>query len=147
MRYFTSLCFFLALFLLPETAQAFVAVATPANDGTVEATTDAEREALAAVAAYKEELNSMTRKERRQLKRQQRKQVKAALQDMRNSDTAVDEGDALLIVLAILLPPLAVFLYEDEISTKFWISLVLTLLFFLPGIIYALLVVTGNAKK
>ncbi|OAV45925.1 hydrogenase expression protein [Lewinella sp. 4G2] len=59
----------------------------------------------------------------------------------------MDDGDILLIILAILLPPLAVFLHQGEINTKFWISLVLSLLFFLPGVIYALLVITGNAKK
>jgi len=50
----------------------------------------------------------------------------------------------LLIILAILLPPLAVYLHQGEINSKFWISLLLTLLFFIPGVIYALLVVTGE---
>ncbi|MBK7885425.1 MAG: YqaE/Pmp3 family membrane protein [Chitinophagaceae bacterium] len=49
----------------------------------------------------------------------------------------------LLVILAILLPPLAVYLHQGEINTKFWISLLLTLLFWLPGIIYALIVVLG----
>ncbi|HPD54609.1 MAG TPA: YqaE/Pmp3 family membrane protein [Bacteroidia bacterium] len=47
----------------------------------------------------------------------------------------------LLIVLCILLPPLAVFL-KFGIGTEFWISLILTLIFWLPGVIYALIVVT-----
>lgn len=47
----------------------------------------------------------------------------------------------LLIVLCILLPPLAVFL-KYGIGTEFWISLVLTFIFWLPGVIYALIVVT-----
>jgi uncharacterized membrane protein YqaE (UPF0057 family) len=47
----------------------------------------------------------------------------------------------LLIVLCILLPPLAVFL-KYGIGTEFWISLILTLIFWLPGVIYALIVVT-----
>ena len=50
----------------------------------------------------------------------------------------------LLVILAILLPPLAVYLHEGEINNKFWISLLLTLLFFLPGVIYALIVVLGK---
>lgn len=49
----------------------------------------------------------------------------------------------LLIILAILLPPLAVGIYEG-ITVRFWISLILTLLFWLPGVIYAILVVTGT---
>lgn len=60
------------------------------------------------------------------------------------SKSGGDAGVALLllVILAILLPPLAVFLV-DGIGTKFWISLILTLLFWLPGMIYALLVVFG----
>ncbi|HLF46966.1 MAG TPA: YqaE/Pmp3 family membrane protein [Chitinophagaceae bacterium] len=50
-----------------------------------------------------------------------------------------------LIILAVLLPPLAVYLHQGEINGKFWISVLLTILFFLPGVIYALLVVTDNA--
>jgi len=48
-----------------------------------------------------------------------------------------------LIILAILLPPLAVFLHSG-ISTKFWISILLWICFILPGVIYALLVVTDT---
>nr|WP_246597081.1 YqaE/Pmp3 family membrane protein [Pontibacter aydingkolensis] len=47
------------------------------------------------------------------------------------------------IVLAIFIPPLAVFLH-DGIGTSFWINIILTLLFFIPGIIHALLVVTDS---
>ena len=63
-----------------------------------------------------------------------------------------DDGDVellLLVILAILLPPLAVWLKEGEINVKFWISLVLSLLVFLLwplwliAVAYALLVVFG----
>ncbi len=47
----------------------------------------------------------------------------------------------LLVILALLLPPLAVYLHEGEFNTKFWLDLLLTLLFFIPGVIYALIVV------
>lgn len=46
----------------------------------------------------------------------------------------------LLVIIAILLPPLAVFLVEG-LETEFWISLLLTLLFYVPGLIYALYIV------
>ena len=46
-----------------------------------------------------------------------------------------------LIVLAIFIPLLAVYL-KDGIGKSFWINLVLCLLFYLPGIIHALIVVT-----
>jgi len=52
-----------------------------------------------------------------------------------------------LIVLAILLPPLAVFLISD-LGRDFWINLILTLLFWLPGTIHAIyLVVTRSESK
>ncbi|MFY0652262.1 MAG: YqaE/Pmp3 family membrane protein [Cyclobacteriaceae bacterium] len=46
----------------------------------------------------------------------------------------------LKIILAILLPPIAVFL-DKGIGKHFWINLILTIFFFVPGIIHALLVV------
>lgn len=46
----------------------------------------------------------------------------------------------LLVIIAILLPPLAVFLV-DGLSLSFWLNLVLTLLFYIPGLIHALIVV------
>jgi uncharacterized membrane protein YqaE (UPF0057 family) len=59
-------------------------------------------------------------------------------------NTKEDDQKILLIVLAILLPPLAVYLHQDEINSKFWIALLLTLLFWLPGIIYALIVILNE---
>jgi uncharacterized membrane protein YqaE (UPF0057 family) len=41
------------------------------------------------------------------------------------------------IVAAILLPPLGVFLNRG-LGSEFWISVVLTILAFVPGMIYAL---------
>ncbi len=45
------------------------------------------------------------------------------------------------IILAIFLPPLGVYLHEGTITTNFWISLVLTILFWIPGSIFSVLVV------
>ncbi|MCX6317142.1 MAG: YqaE/Pmp3 family membrane protein [Bacteroidetes bacterium] len=55
-----------------------------------------------------------------------------------------DTNTLLLVILAILLPPLAVYLHQGEINNKFWISLLLTLIFWLPGIVYALIVILGD---
>ncbi|TDO25122.1 uncharacterized membrane protein YqaE (UPF0057 family) [Sediminibacterium goheungense] len=52
-------------------------------------------------------------------------------------------NQVLLGILCVLLPPLAVGLHQGEINGKFWLSLLLTLLFWLPGVIYALIVVFG----
>ncbi|MAN58623.1 MAG: YqaE/Pmp3 family membrane protein [Flavobacteriaceae bacterium] len=45
----------------------------------------------------------------------------------------------LTIILNILLPPLAVFL-KHGLSTAFLINLILTLIFWLPGVIHAFIV-------
>ena len=139
----STLCLLLvALFVSTPRAEAFV-VAVPATEHTSEPATEAEL--YAAAAAYKEELKSMTRRERRALRESQEQQIKSILQDYSDAPADAEVSDVLLIILAVLLPPLAVFLHQGEINIKFWISLILTLLFFLPGIIYALLVILGSA--
>jgi uncharacterized membrane protein YqaE (UPF0057 family) len=54
--------------------------------------------------------------------------------------TAISTNKLLMIIVAVILPPLAVAL-DSGLSKQFWISLVLTLLFYLPGLIYALYVI------
>lgn len=46
-----------------------------------------------------------------------------------------------LIIMAIFLPPLAVF-FKKGIMPAFWINIILTLIFFIPGMVHALWVVT-----
>lgn len=43
----------------------------------------------------------------------------------------------LLIALAILLPPAAIFV-QSGISTQFWINVILTILGWVPGVLHAL---------
>lgn len=53
----------------------------------------------------------------------------------------VDNSNLLLLaILSFLLPPLAVYLVRG-IGNSFWIDLILTLLFWIPGVIFALIVV------
>lgn len=67
---------------------------------------------------------------------------------LKKTGANIDENNSvdntlLLVIIAILIPFLAVGLYEG-ITTRFWISLLLTLLFYIPGMVYAILVVTGT---
>ena len=48
-----------------------------------------------------------------------------------------DSQKILLIILAILLPPIAVFLKKGA-GTDLLINIVLTILFFIPGVLHAL---------
>ncbi len=88
------------------------------------------------------EFNNLSKQE----KKQRLKDAKKALKDYKNSAKHADTNTstALLVILAILLPPVAVLVHEGELNNKFWIDLLLTLLFYLPGLIYALIVVLGK---
>jgi len=57
----------------------------------------------------------------------------------------LDTNTLLMIIIAILLPPVAVFLKKGA-GMELVISIVLTILFWVPGVIYALLVVLGKIK-
>ncbi|MBJ3763025.1 YqaE/Pmp3 family membrane protein [Maribius pontilimi] len=48
--------------------------------------------------------------------------------------------DIIRIIVAILLPPLGVFLQEG-LGKHFWINILLTLLGYLPGIVHALWII------
>ena len=48
--------------------------------------------------------------------------------------------DILRIIIAILLPPLGVFL-QVGLGAQFWINVVLTILGYVPGIIHALYII------
>ncbi|ACY17022.1 YqaE/Pmp3 family membrane protein [Haliangium ochraceum] len=48
--------------------------------------------------------------------------------------------DVLRILLAILLPPLGVFLQEG-LGKHFWINVLLTLLGYIPGILHAIYII------
>lgn len=69
-------------------------------------------------------------------------ELRSVLKEAKKRRIALEETIPfiLLVILAIILPPLAVFIKEG-IDTPFWISLVLTLLFWLPGVIYALYII------
>lgn len=80
-------------------------------------------------------------------------QIKKAIKAAKAND--VDIETILLVILCILLPPLAVFLYYMELNGQFWLNLLLYLLaaiaifllisklFYLAAVIHALLVVLG----
>jgi len=94
----------------------------------------------ATVKAALNEFRHLSKKDRRLRIKEVKKQVSLFKKEKRTSKVE----EIVLIILAVLLPPLAVYLHQGEINSKFWISLLLTLLFFLPGVIYSLIVVTGN---
>lgn len=87
-----------------------------------------------ALAMAKERFSNMSKSEKKEFK----KELKEVLRQNRGGGANIVE-----IILAVLVPPLAVFLHEG-IGTRFWISIILWILGILPGIIFALLVVTDT---
>lgn len=86
------------------------------------------------------EFKSLSRVE----KKAKMKEVKRMAKEFKAAKKAggdVQTNTVLLAILAVLLPPLAVGLHEGSLNGKFWLSVLLTLLFWLPGVIYALIVV------
>lgn len=84
----------------------------------------------AAFNAFKS-LPLRVKKEKLREARREIKTFKAA----RRSGKEPDTNTLLLAILAILLPPLAVYLHEGETNNKFWITLLLFLLG-LAGVIF-----------
>ena len=72
----------------------------------------------------------------KKLGKQERKQIREAVKKQHSNDRS-GISTLLLVIIAILLPPLAVALV-DGLRAPFWLDLLLTILFYLPGLIYAL---------
>jgi uncharacterized membrane protein YqaE (UPF0057 family) len=60
------------------------------------------------------------------------------------AELPVDASLLWLALLPMLLPPLAVYLKMGSITSEFWISVMLTPLLLIPGVIYAAYVVLAN---
>lgn len=97
----------------------------------------------AAVKSALAEFQSLSRKERRHRTTEARKAFKE-FKAMKKAGLEPKASTLVQVIVAILLPPLGVYLHEGEINSRFWISLLLTLLFYVPGLIYALVVILGD---
>jgi uncharacterized membrane protein YqaE (UPF0057 family) len=87
------------------------------------------------------EFKSLSKQDKKERLADAKKQMKQYKKDKKAGNADSSENTLLLVILAILLPPLAVYLHEGAINGKFWLDLLLTLLFYLPGLIYALIVI------
>lgn len=124
----------ISIFAAPVSAASF-------SEPVAASSTDPGKPDKTTINAAVDEFKSLSRKERRARIKESKKYFKEYRAAKRAGKSKKETDQVLLIILAILLPPLAVYLKEEEINSKFWISLLLTLLFWLPGVIYALLVV------
>lgn len=112
--------------------------------------------AIGSMQEAMKEFNNLSNHE----KRSRFKEMKKAINDFKANKKAgqeVSTNTLLEVLLAIFIPPLAVYLHEGETNNRFWISVLLTILGYLlfgfagilflgslPGIIYALIVILGG---
>jgi uncharacterized membrane protein YqaE (UPF0057 family) len=59
---------------------------------------------------------------------------------MADSTRTITIGDPIKIIAAIILPPLGVF-FEVGLSKHFWLNVLLTIFFWVPGMIHALYII------
>ena len=134
--------FFAMAFLIAVTSvtsYSYAALVVPAASALPVSNEPDPATAKSAVSEFK----NLSKKERKARIKEAKKELKA-YKAAKRAGAEPSTNTLLLVILAILLPPLAVYLHQGEINTKFWISLLLTLLFWLPGVIYALIVILGN---
>lgn len=133
--YFLVLLVLLSSVVSPVIANTLVEPVMPAATAPSEPEPDPAK-----LKAAMKEFRSLPRKERRERVKEAKKMYKEYRAEKR-AGKAGDTDIVLLAILCVLLPPLAVYLKEGEVNNKFWLSLILTLLFWLPGVIYAFLVI------
>ena len=133
------------------------AIAASSSKDYIEATTAVTNEpAIGAVQEAMKEFKSLSRHDRRLRIKEMKKALKQFKADKREG-AEISTNTLLKVIIAIFIPPLAVYLHEGEITNRFWISVLLTVLGYLlfgfagvlflgslPGIIYALIVILGG---
>ena len=137
-----NLFFVVALLIVATsvTSYSYAAVVVPAASTTIPVPSEPDP---ATVKLALSDFKNLSKKERKSRVKEAKKQMKA-YKAAKRAGSEPSTNTLLLVILAILLPPLAVYLHQGEINSKFWISLLLTLLFWLPGVIYALIVILGK---
>ncbi len=128
------------LFVAASTLSSSAAFIVHPNDATEPGKTDPKT----SISFATHEFMHLSRKEMRSRVKEAKSEIKKFKAE-KKAGSEPSTNQLLLVILAIILPPLAVYLHEGVINGKFWLDLVLTLLFFIPGVVYALIVVLGKS--
>lgn len=142
--------FLLALLMNLPLAEA--AIVVPADPQETEA---ADAAAVAKKAA--DDFKKMERKDRRAYRKAARRKIKDTIKEWKKQKRqgAADTDLLLLVIIGILIPPLAMYLYDGGATDRFWISFALTVvgillwtaaIFFgtLPAIVYTLYIILSG---
>ncbi len=139
----TNAAFGASIVIVPETT-------TPATD--VTATTEGIftnpesplPDAITLKSAV-DDFKSLSRAERRDRIKEAKATFKEFKKEKREGKAEGSSNNRLLeIIVTILLPPVGVLIHQGKVDSKFWIDLLLWLLFYIPGLIYGLIVVLGD---
>jgi len=138
----TSSAFGSSIVILPESTSPPASDATAATTGIFTNPESPMPDAITLKSAT-EEFKSLSKAERKD----RIKEAKAAFKEYKKEKKAGKaEGGSntlLEIIVTILLPPVGVLIHQGKVDNKFWIDLILWLLFYIPGLIYGLIVVLG----
>ena len=133
----------------PLAADAAPVIAEPTLTASAAPAAAAVRPPAPAAVRLSEQFQSA--RAERQLTRAQERRYERVLNRVQRAEqqstNISKDGNLLVNIILCLLPPLTllgVFLHEGAINSKFWITLLLLILFVLPGVIYGLLVVTDT---
>lgn len=104
----------------------------------MELTTESLKQQLAEAPAF-------TKQEQKAVKKQVRKivmkKVKNQMFHKNSSDVKASDNQVVALIVAIFIPPLGVWIHQRDITLDFWLSLLLWILGWVPGIVYAWLVI------
>ncbi len=90
-----------------------------------------------------ESVRSIKKEVKRNLALSAIRNLKPDFSNLPGASVSGDDDQLIAIILAIIFPPLGVAIWESGITSHFWISLILTFLFWLPGFIYSLIIILG----
>lgn len=122
-----------------DIASTSVAVPTLTNTApSIAAQTSVKSQAVTFAHTAKE----ISKEDAKSTKKDAKEIIKAIKKEQKKQGSNTDL--VLLVILALLIPPLAVYLYEGYWTERCTINLILTLLCGLPGVIHALIVILGN---
>ena len=135
----TSLFFGLLFLLITLIANAAITIETRSvKESTISNVDALSDEAVVLDAIH--EFKSLTREEKKMRLKEVKNEV-GKFKDEKKFGNTPSTSTLLLVILALLLPPLAVYLHEGDINGKFWLSILLTLFYWIPGVIYALILI------
>ena len=125
----------MGLFLYTGTAKADFPIEKPSDNVSEQATSQTSQGQVSKQNVLKEQIKTLTFKEKIKFLRKIRKETKI---DKKSSVKAVPK--VVLYILAIIIPPVAVGLHTDWGEPTLW-NLLWTLLFGIPGIIHAFYII------